>query len=80
MYMWYCRLGHVGVKRMKKLHNRGLLVSLDFDSFDTCEPCLMSKMTRTSFTDFVEWATDLLGIIHTDVCGVGKRAMQINFF
>jgi hypothetical protein len=24
----------------------------------------------TPFTDFVEWATDLLGIIHTDVCGL----------
>jgi hypothetical protein len=34
-YTWHCRLGHVGVKRMKKLHNDGLLGSLDFDSFDT---------------------------------------------
>jgi hypothetical protein len=68
-YMWRCRLGHVGVKRMKKLHKDGLLGSLDFDSLDTCEPCLMGKMTKTSFTSFVERATDLLGIIHTDVCG-----------
>jgi hypothetical protein len=46
-YIWHCRLGHIGVKRMKKLHNDGLLDSLDFDSFDTCEPCLLGKMTRT---------------------------------
>jgi hypothetical protein len=26
-------------------------------------------MTRTPFTGFVERAADLLGIIHTDVCG-----------
>ncbi|KAI4970100.1 hypothetical protein ZWY2020_001014, partial [Hordeum vulgare] len=32
--------GHIGVKRMKKLHLDGLLESLDFDSLDTCEPCL----------------------------------------
>jgi hypothetical protein len=69
IYMWQCHLGHVGVKRMKKLHKDGLLESLDFDSFDTCEPCLMGKMTRTLFTGFVERATDLLGIINTDVCG-----------
>jgi hypothetical protein len=69
IYMWHCHLGHVGVKRMKKLHKDGLLESLDFDSFDTCEPCLMGKMTRTPFTGFVERATDLLGIINTDVCG-----------
>ena len=29
-YMWHCRLGHIGVKRMKKLHSDGLLDSLDF--------------------------------------------------
>jgi hypothetical protein len=67
--MWHCRLGHIGVKRMKKLHSDSLLGSLDFDYFDTCEPCLMGKMTRTQFTKFVERAADLLGIIHTDVCG-----------
>jgi hypothetical protein len=67
--MWHCRLGHVGVKHMKKFHSDGLLGSLDFDSFDTCEPCLLGKMTRTLLTGFVERASDLLGIIHTDVCG-----------
>ena len=25
-YLWHCRLGHIGVKRMKKLHADGLLV------------------------------------------------------
>src|SRR3954462_4968621 len=37
-YMWHCRIGHIGVKRMKKLHSDGLLESLYFESFDTCEP------------------------------------------
>ena len=69
MYMWHCRLGHIGIKRMKKLHSDGLLESLDFDSLDTCEPCLMGKMTRTPFSGVMERANDLLGIIHTDVCG-----------
>uniref|UniRef100_A0A8I7B3U5 Polyprotein n=1 Tax=Hordeum vulgare subsp. vulgare TaxID=112509 RepID=A0A8I7B3U5_HORVV len=68
-YLWHCRLGHIGVKRMKKLHTDGLLESLDFESFDTCEPCLMGKMTKTPFSGIMERATDLLEIIHTDVCG-----------
>jgi hypothetical protein len=68
-YIWHCRLGHVGVKHMKKLHNDGLLGSLDFDFFDTCELCLLGKMTRTLFTGTIERASDLLGLIHTDVCG-----------
>ncbi len=45
-YLWHCRLGHIGVKRMKKLHNDGLLESLDYESLGTCEPCLMGKMTK----------------------------------
>ena len=63
-YLWHYRLGHIGVKRMKKLHSDGLLESLD-----ACEPCLMGKMTKTPFAGTMERATDLLEIIHTDVCG-----------
>ena len=42
-YLWQCRLGHIGIKRMKKLHADGILESLD-----ACEPCLMGKMTKDS--------------------------------
>ena len=62
-------LGHIGVKRMKKLHKDGFLESLDYESFDACEPCLMGKMTKTPFSGTMEQATDLMEIIHTDVCG-----------
>jgi hypothetical protein len=76
MYTWHCRLGHVGVKHMKKLHDDGLLGSIDFKSFDTCEPCLLGKMTRPPSTGLVEWASDLLGIIHTDVLTNEHRYKQ----
>src|SRR3954464_453051 len=39
MMMWHCRLGHIGIKRMEKIHKDGLLDSLDFGSLVTCEPC-----------------------------------------
>ena len=68
-YQWHYRLCHIGVKRMKKLHADGLLESLDYESFDTCEACLMGKMTKTPFSGTMERASDLLEIIHTDVCG-----------
>ena len=67
--LWHCRLGHIGVKRMKNLHADGLLESLDYESFDACEPCLMGKMTQTPFSETMEQATNLLEIIHTNVCG-----------
>src|SRR3954463_6210241 len=66
-YLWHCHLCHIGIKRMKKLHANGLLESLDYESLDACEPCLMGKMTKTPFSGTMERATDLLEIIHTDV-------------
>ena len=50
-------------KAHEELHVGGLLESLD-----ACEPCLMGKMTKTPFTGTMERATDLLEMIHTDVC------------
>ena len=56
-YLWHSHLGHIGVKRMKKLHVDGFLESLDYESIDACEPCLMSKMTKTPFFGTMERAT-----------------------
>ena len=56
-------------KAMKKFHAGGLLESLDYESFDACEPCLVGKMPKPPFSRTMEQATDLLEIIHTDVCG-----------
>ena len=68
-YLWHRRLGHIGVKRMKKLHADGLLESLDYESLDACEPCLMGKMTKSPLFGTMERTTELLEIIHTNVCG-----------
>ena len=54
---------------MKKLHTDRLLESLDYESFEMCEQCLMGKMTKTPFSRTMKRATDLLEIIHTDLCG-----------
>jgi hypothetical protein len=59
-YLWHCCLGHIGAKRMKKLHTDGLLEALDYESFEMCVPCLMGKMTKTPFSGTMEQATDLL--------------------
>ena len=67
-YLWHCRLAHIRVKCMKKLHADGLLESLDYESLDACEPCLTGKMTKTPFFGTMDQATDFLEIIHTDVC------------
>jgi hypothetical protein len=61
-FLWHCRLGHISIKHMKKLHADGLLESLDFESLGTCEPCLLGKMTKTPFSGTMERASDLLDI------------------
>ena len=68
-YLWHCRLGHISDRRMTELHKCGSLGSFDYESFDTCESCLLGKMTRLPFKGKGERANRLLDLIHTDVCG-----------
>ncbi|GJR27086.1 retrotransposon protein, putative, ty1-copia subclass [Tanacetum coccineum] len=66
-YLWHCRLAHIGKTRMQKLQREGLLESINEESFDKCESCISGKMTKKPFNSNIERATDLLGLIHTDV-------------
>ena len=43
--------------------------SFDFESYDTCESCLLGKMTKDPFTGHSERANELLDLIHTDARG-----------
>ncbi|GJW78546.1 retrovirus-related pol polyprotein from transposon TNT 1-94, partial [Tanacetum coccineum] len=77
-YLWHCRLAHINKKRIKQLQQDGLLKSTDDESFDNCESCLSGKMTKKPFFHSNEKAKDLLGIIHTDVCGpLGNVSRQV---
>ncbi|KAJ9552558.1 hypothetical protein OSB04_016603, partial [Centaurea solstitialis] len=68
-YLWHCRLGHINKKRVELLLKGGFLDNFDYKPFDNCESCLSGKMTKQPFNNENERATDLLEIIHTDVCG-----------
>ena len=68
-YFWHCRLGHINEKCISKLHTNGLLDSFDMRSYETCESCLLGKMTKKPFSNVGERSSDLLELIHTDVCG-----------
>src|SRR3954463_4487126 len=54
---------------MKKLHDDVLLTSSDFGSFETCESCLLGKMSKSPFTKSCKRASELLELIHSNVCG-----------
>ncbi|KAJ9544580.1 hypothetical protein OSB04_024287 [Centaurea solstitialis] len=68
-YLWHCRLGHINKKRVELLLKGGFLGTFDYKPFDNCESCLSGKMTKQPFNKENKRATDLLEIIHTDVCG-----------
>ncbi|GJR77276.1 retrotransposon protein, putative, ty1-copia subclass [Tanacetum coccineum] len=67
--LWHCRLGHISKKRIKKLQHDGLLNSTDIKSFEKYVSCMSGKMARKPYSHQVERVKDLLGLIHTDVCG-----------
>nr|GEY13745.1 hypothetical protein [Tanacetum cinerariifolium] len=57
---------------IEKLQHDGLLNLTDLRAFEKCDPCMSGKITRKSYAHQVERAKDLLGLIHTDVCGPFK--------
>ncbi|GKC54478.1 zinc finger, CCHC-type containing protein [Tanacetum coccineum] len=68
----HCHLRHTSKKRIEKLQHDGLLDSTDIKSFEKCVSCMSGKMAKKPYSHQVERAKDLLGLIHTDVCGPFK--------
>nr|GEX66909.1 retrotransposon protein, putative, Ty1-copia subclass [Tanacetum cinerariifolium] len=63
---------HECVRSIEKLQHDGLLDSSDLRAFEKCVSCMSGNMARKPYTHQVEMAKDLLGLIHTDVCGPFK--------
>nr|GEV41896.1 hypothetical protein [Tanacetum cinerariifolium] len=70
--LWHCRLGNISKKCIEKLQHDGLLDSSDLRAFEKCVSCMSGTMARKPYTHQVKRAKDLLGLIHTDVCGPFK--------
>ncbi|GJZ20404.1 retrotransposon protein, putative, ty1-copia subclass [Tanacetum coccineum] len=69
LMLWHCRLAHISKKHIEKMQQEGLLRSTDDESFDQCVSCLIvATMTMRNVSSSSNGCTDLLGIIHTDVC------------
>nr|GEU87497.1 hypothetical protein [Tanacetum cinerariifolium] len=70
--LWHCRLGHISKKRIENLQHDGLLNSINIQSLGKCVSCMSEKMAKKIYSHQVERAKDLLGLIHTDLCGPFK--------
>nr|GEW83180.1 retrotransposon protein, putative, Ty1-copia subclass [Tanacetum cinerariifolium]GEX47978.1 retrotransposon protein, putative, Ty1-copia subclass [Tanacetum cinerariifolium] len=72
----HCRLGLIIKKLIEKLQHDGLLDSIDIKSFEKCVACMFGKMARKPYSHQMERAKDLLGLIHTNVCGPFKIMLR----
>ena len=70
IYLWHYRLGHVNESRINKLYKDSFFDPYDYESYEICESCLMKKMIKTLFTGHGDRASDILDLVHIDVCGL----------
>jgi hypothetical protein len=50
-YLWHCKLDHINETRIPKLHKKRYFdIFFYYESYETCEACLLGKMTKTPFT------------------------------
>ena len=56
-------------EKINRLSNDGYIDPSNFESYSTCEVCLLGKMTKAPFVGQSARAADILELIHTDVCG-----------
>ena len=77
--LWHMRLGHVGVKRLTQMVKNGLIENLTIEPLPTCESCIQGKMTKAPFGGVGHRATDLLELIHSDVCGPMSHTAHSGF-
>ena len=68
-YLWHHRLSHIEEDRINRLEKDGILGPLNPESYPACESCLQGKMAKLPFVGHGEKATELLALVHTDVCG-----------
>ena len=66
--LWHKCLGHISRQRMKRLIKDEILLDLDFSDFDTYVDCIKGKLTAKVMNVKVDRCTELLGVIHTDIC------------
>ena len=70
--IWHKRYGHLGVSSLQKLAHKNMVDGFDFDpngEITFCEVCPQGKQHRTRFFSSSNRADELLGLVHSDVCG-----------
>ena len=70
---WHQRYGHLSENALRKLAKDKLVDGFTYDpskNLNFCEPCTQGKIHRNKFSnDGGKRSTQILGLIHSDVCG-----------
>ncbi|KAL2246808.1 UNVERIFIED_CONTAM: Retrovirus-related Pol polyprotein from transposon TNT 1-94 [Sesamum indicum] len=67
--LWHQRLGHIFNERIMRLVKSEILPQLDFTDLEACVECIKGKQTTHTVKKPATRSTELLEIIHTDICG-----------
>ena len=78
-YLWHRRLGHISKPRLQLLVKENILPELDFGDFDICVECVKGKTTKSRRKEATR-SSQLLELIHTDICGNKYFITFINDF
>jgi hypothetical protein len=69
---WHERFGHLNENDLKNIIRKQKVDGIDIkadEALPICETCVKGKQTRKPFTRSVSQSTELLELVHTDVCG-----------
>ncbi|CAH9144261.1 unnamed protein product [Cuscuta epithymum] len=67
--LWHRRLGHLSVKGLTTLAKKEVISMGKGVALDPCEHCLFGKQHRVSFSSTRKKHSELLSLVHSDVCG-----------
>ena len=63
------RLGHINLNRINRLVKDRILDNLVLEPMPVCESCIEGKMTKRPFLPKGNRSSELLELVHTNVCG-----------
>ncbi|KMQ86259.1 retrovirus-related gag-pol polyprotein [Lasius niger] len=69
---WHNRLGHLNIKDLMDAQRNEIMKGLNLKNDDakfTCDICLQGKMVRSPFPKKSERESEILEIVHSDICG-----------
>lgn len=78
--LWHKRYCHLGEQNLLKIKRNNLVEDFKYNhqqSLDFCGSCIMGKSHRLKFPKSETRNTELLGLVHSDVCGkIGHKSLS----